>query len=69
MRSPGSSLTTVAEQEARVWLMGDKSGGGAQEMPGSGQGPYLAALHQLLLCGGVLVGGGGVLRRSNGLCG
>lgn len=29
----------------------------------------LAALHQLLMCSRVLVGGGSVLSSSNGLCG
>lgn len=38
-------------------------------MPGPGPGPYLAALHQLLLRGWVLVGGGGVLRGGDGLSG
>lgn len=31
--------------------------------------PHLAALHQLLVRGRVLVGGGGVLRGGDGLCG
>lgn len=31
--------------------------------------PHLAALHQLLVCGRVLVGGGGVLRGGDGLRG
>lgn len=38
-------------------------------MPGSGPGPYLAALHQLLLRSGVLIGGGGMLRSGDGLRG
>lgn len=46
-----------------------RQGEGAQEMPGSGPGPYLAALHQLLLRSGVLIGGGGVLRSGDGLRG
>jgi len=43
--------------------------GERQETPGSGPVPYLAALHQLLLRGRVLVGGGGVLRGGDGLGG